>query len=110
MLPPLLPLSTVPTTEQHGRSKSTPSIPAVGAVQSGLNAGTSHLRQRDPEQAPLALHDGQERQRQRRKSRRAAGEESEEDSPLEPSVGDSQLETSLLEDESRLGVWIDIEV
>ena len=113
MLPPMLPLSAVPITSQQDPIRQRPDIPPVVPVQESSNESTIDLQKRDPEEAGLQLREEQRRQQERERRRREADEDPEEHLAIpgnELNADNTVPVVSLMEDQPRQGLWVDIEI
>lgn len=112
MLPPLIPLSAAPITQQMDPVKPTPDIKPVVPVQPSSNESTIDLKHRDPEQAALLLR---EEQRRRQGHGQQSAEEQDEDLYLPVPGDDLNADNTvpvapLIGGEHRQGLLVDIEV
>ncbi|WP_103309403.1 MULTISPECIES: aspartate-semialdehyde dehydrogenase [unclassified Pseudomonas] len=113
MLPPMLPLSAVPITAQQDPVRQRPDIPPVVPVQQSSNESTIDLQKRDPEETALLLREEQRRQQERNRRRR----EADEDPEVHLAVPGTELNADntvpvvpLIDDETRQGLWVDIQI
>ncbi|MGF6594248.1 aspartate-semialdehyde dehydrogenase [Pseudomonas sp. 2835] len=109
MLPPLIPLSAAPVTQQLDPVKPTPDIKPVVPAQPTSSDSAIDLKQRDPEQAAILLREEQRRHQRRRQSSQdealyqaLPGDEVNADNtvPVAPLMGE----------QPRQGLLVDIEV
>ncbi len=113
MLPPLIPLSAAPITQQMDPVKPTPDIKPVVPAQPSSNENAIDLKHRDPEQAALLL-----REEQRRRQGQGHGQHADEqpEDPYQPLPGDDLNADNtvpvapLMGGENRQGLLVDIEV
>lgn len=113
MLPPMLPLSAVPITAQQDPIRPRPDIPPVVPVQQSSNESTIDLQKRDPEETALLLREEQHRQQERDKRRREADDDPEEHLAVpgtELNADNTVPVVPLMEEESRQGLWVDIQI
>ncbi|WP_413794379.1 MULTISPECIES: aspartate-semialdehyde dehydrogenase [unclassified Pseudomonas] len=113
MLPPMLPLSAVPITAQQDPVRQRPDIPPVVPVQQSSNESTIDLQKRDPEETALRLREEQRRQQERERRRREADEDPEEHLAVpgtELNADNTVPVVPLMEEESRQGLWVDIQI
>lgn len=113
MLPPILPLSAVPINAQQDPIRQRPDIPPVVPVQQSSNESTIDLKKRDPEETALLLREEQHRQQEREKRRREEGEDPEEHLAVpgtELNADNTVPVVPLMEEESRQGLWVDIQI
>ncbi|AHL32664.1 aspartate-semialdehyde dehydrogenase [Pseudomonas brassicacearum] len=113
MLPPILPLSVVPINAQTDPVRQRPDIPPVVPVQQSSNESTIDLQKRDPEEAALLLREEQRRQQERDKRRHEADEDPEEHLAVpgtELNADNTVPVVPLMEEESRQGLWVDIQI
>lgn len=112
MLPPLIPLSAAPITQQLDPVKPTPDIKPVVPTQPSSSEGAIDLKHRNPEQAAVLLREEQRR-------RQGHGQQSaheQEDDPYLPLPGDELNADNtvpvapLIGGEHRQGLLVDIEV
>ena len=114
MLPPLIPLSAAPITQQMDPVKPTPEIKPVVATQPSSSEGAIDLKHRDPEQAAVLLREEQRRRQGRQGGQHAAEEQGED--PYLPLPGDDLNADKtvpvapLMGGENRQGLLVDIEV
>lgn len=113
MLLPMLPLSAVPITAQQDPIRQRPDIPPVVPVQQSSNESTIDLQNRDPEETALLLREEQRRQQERDKRRREADEDPAEHLAIpgtELNADNTVPVVPLMEEESRQGLWVDIQI
>ncbi|MCJ8204897.1 aspartate-semialdehyde dehydrogenase [Pseudomonas sp. RGM2987] len=113
MLIPTLPLSAVPITAQQDPVRQRPDIPPVVPVQESSSESTIDLQKRDPEEAALLLREEQQRRQDRDKRRREADEDPEEHLAVpgtELNADNTVPVVPLMEEESRQGLWVDIQI
>ncbi|MDO7898118.1 aspartate-semialdehyde dehydrogenase [Pseudomonas citrulli] len=113
MLLPTLPLSTVPVTSQQDPVRPRPDIPPVVPVQQSSSESTIDLQKRDPEEGALLLREEQRRQQERDRRRREADEDPEEHLAVpgtELNADNTVPVVPLMEEESRQGLWVDIQI
>jgi len=113
MLLPTLPLSTVPVTAQQDPVRPRPDIPPVVPVQKSYNESTIDLQNRDPEEAALLLREEQQRQQERERRRREADEDPEQHLAVpgtELNADNTVPVVPLIDEESRQGLWVDIQI
>ncbi|UVL23219.1 aspartate-semialdehyde dehydrogenase [Pseudomonas donghuensis] len=109
MLPPLIPLSAAPVTQQLDPVKPTPDIKPVVPVQPTSSDSTIDLKQRDPEQAAILLREEQRRQHRRRQS--SQDEELYQPLPGDEVNADNTVPVApLIGEQPRQGLLVDIEV
>ncbi|MDU9394612.1 aspartate-semialdehyde dehydrogenase [Pseudomonas sp. zfem002] len=114
MLPPLIPLSAAPITQQMDPVKPTPDIKPVVPAQPSSSEGAIDLKHRDPEQAALLLREEQRRRQGQRHGQQGADESP--DDPYHPLPGDDLNADNtvpvapLMGGENRQGLLVDIEV
>ena len=114
MLPPLIPLSAAPITQQMDPVKPTPDIKPVVPTQPASSEGAIDLKHRDPEQAAVLLREEQRRRQGRQGGQHAAEEQA--DDPYLPLPGDDLNADKtvpvapLMGGENRQGLLVDIEV
>ncbi|AXP01827.1 aspartate-semialdehyde dehydrogenase [Pseudomonas fluorescens] len=113
MLPPMLPLSAVPITAQQDPVRQRPDIPPVVPVQQSSNESTIDLQNRDPEEAALLLREEQRRQQERQRRRREADQDPKEHLAVpgtELNADNTVPVVPLIDEESRQGLWVDIQI
>lgn len=113
MLPPMLPLSAVPITAQQDPVRQRPDIPPVVPVQQSSNESTIDLQNRDPEETALLLREEQRRRQERERRRREAEEDPEEHLAVpgtELNADNTVPVVPLIDEESRQGLWVDIQI
>ncbi|UVL28361.1 aspartate-semialdehyde dehydrogenase [Pseudomonas donghuensis] len=109
MLPPLIPLSAAPVTQQLDPVKPTPDIRPVVPAQPTSSDSTIDLKQRDPEQAAILLREEQRRQHRRRQS--SQDEELYQPLPGDEVNADNTVPVApLIGEQPRQGLLVDIEV
>ncbi|CAI8755531.1 MULTISPECIES: hypothetical protein [Pseudomonas] len=109
MLPPLIPLSAAPVTQQLDPVKPTPDIKPVVPAQPTSSDSTIDLKQRDPEQAAILLREEQRRQHRRRQS--SQDEELYQPLPGDEVNADNTVPVApLIGEQPRQGLLVDIEV
>ncbi|KJK17707.1 aspartate-semialdehyde dehydrogenase [Pseudomonas sp. NPDC087612] len=109
MLPPLIPLSAAPVTQQLDPVKPTPDIKPVVPAQPSSSDSTIDLKQRDPEQAAILLREEQRRQQRRRPS--SQDEELYQALPGDEVNADNTVPVApLMGEQPRQGLLVDIEV
>ncbi|MGN8277843.1 aspartate-semialdehyde dehydrogenase [Pseudomonas sp. SMV71] len=113
MLIPTLPLSAVPITAQQDPVRQRPDIPPVVPVQESSGESTIDLQKRDPEEGALLLREEQQRRQDRDKRRREADQDPEEHLAVpgtELNADNTVPVVPLMEEESRQGLWVDIQI
>ena len=109
MLPPLIPLSAAPVTQQLDPVKPTPDIKPVVPAQPTSSDSAIDLKQRDPEQAAILLREEQRRQHRRRQS--SQDEELYQALPGDEVNADNTVPVApLMGEQPRQGLLVDIEV
>ena len=109
MLPPLIPLSAAPVTQQLDPVKPTRDIKPVVPAQPTSSDSTIDLKQRDPEQAAILLREEQRRQHRRRQS--SQDEELYQPLPGDEVNADNTVPVApLIGEQPRQGLLVDIEV
>ncbi|CAK9887931.1 MULTISPECIES: hypothetical protein [Pseudomonas] len=109
MLPPLIPLSAAPVTQQLDPVKPTPDIKPVVPAQPTSSDSTIDLKQRDPEQAAILLREEQRRHQRRRQS--SQDEELYQPLPGDEVNADNTVPVApLMGEQPRQGLLVDIEV
>lgn len=112
MLPPLIPLSAAPITQQMDPVKPTPDIKPVVPTQPSSSEGAIDLKHRDPEQAAVLLREEQ----RRRQGHGQHSAQEQDDDPYLPLPGDDLNADNtvpvapLIGGEHRQGLLVDIEV
>jgi hypothetical protein len=112
MLQPTLPLSVVPVTSQLDAAKQVPDIPPVAPVQASSSETTIDLRNQDTEHSALLLREEQQRHHEQQKRREQGADE-----PAHLAVPGHSLNADntvpvvpLMDDVTRQGMWVDVEV
>ncbi|CAM3750250.1 aspartate-semialdehyde dehydrogenase [Pseudomonas wadenswilerensis] len=109
MLPPLIPLSAAPVTQQLDPVKPTPDIKPVVPAQPTSSDSAIDLKQRDPEQAAILLREEQRRHQRRRQS--SQDEELYQALPGDEVNADNTVPVApLMGEQPRQGLLVDIEV
>ncbi|MDD1017218.1 aspartate-semialdehyde dehydrogenase [Pseudomonas rubra] len=109
MLPPLIPLSAAPVTQQLDPVKPTPDIKPVVPAQPTSSDSAIDLKHRDPEQAAILLREEQRRHQRRRQS--SQDQELYQALPGDEVNADNTVPVApLMGEQPRQGLLVDIEV
>ncbi|QBF28084.1 aspartate-semialdehyde dehydrogenase [Pseudomonas tructae] len=109
MLPPLIPLSAAPVTQQLDPVKPTPDIKPVVPAQPTSSDSAIDLKHRDPEQSAILLREEQRRHQRRRQS--SQDQELYQALPGDEVNADNTVPVApLMGEQPRQGLLVDIEV
>lgn len=109
MLPPIIPLSAAPVTQQLDPVKPTPDIKPVVPAQPSSSDGTVDLKHRDPQEPAILLREEQRRRQQGQ--HRQGDDEFYQPLPGDEVNADNTVPVApLIGEQPRQGLLVDIEV